>query len=106
MPARTRTLPSLLVPLALAACATTGATLGSGVGDRMLEQPPYHAGAREALDAAATVGAFPIHYQPGASQPALFDPRWGPGTPLGGFLAEMNAYGDRGAEVGRAGDGA
>ncbi len=28
----------------LTACATTGATLGSGVGDRFLEHPPYYAG--------------------------------------------------------------
>jgi len=30
--------------LVLTACATTGATVGSGVGDRFLEHPPYYAG--------------------------------------------------------------
>ena len=36
---------SLVAAGLLTGCATTGATFGSGVGDRMLEHPPYYAGA-------------------------------------------------------------
>lgn len=41
-------LPLLLV----GGCATTGATLGSGVGDTFLEGPPYYAGAEPVPGAA------------------------------------------------------
>ena len=87
MPLR-RLLPALLL-LAPAACATTGATFGSGVGDRYLEHPPYYAG--EALPA-GPIAHLPVAYQPGGSQPAIFDPAGGAGTPVARLLAEMNAY--------------
>ncbi len=64
----------LVVSIAAAACATTGATLGSGVGDAYVEHPPYYAG-RGAGAASARLGHLPIAYQRGAAQPApFFDP--------------------------------
>lgn len=80
--------------LGLAACASTGATFRSGVGDSFLEHPPYVAGARTtpAAVAGARVGVLPVYYQPGAGQASLFDPRWGPGSPIAALLGEMNAY--------------
>ncbi len=80
--------------LTLAACASTGATFRSGVGDAFLAQPPYYAGARTtpAAVAGSQVGVLPVYYQPGAGQAALFDPRWGPGSPIAALLSEMNAY--------------
>ena len=90
--------PLNLVPLAasltLAGCATTGATFGSGVGDRMLEHPPYYAGAAAiaAAPAGSRIGRLPIAYQRGAAQPEIFDPRGGADTPLRALLGEMNAF--------------
>ena len=80
--------------LLAAACATTGATFRSGVGDRLLEHPPYYAGAANDQVAADTthIGHLPIAFQRGASQPAIFDPRDGTGSPIDRLLAEMNAY--------------
>lgn len=92
MPARSL---SFLAPLfLLAACATTGATLGSGVGDAYPERAPYYAGARASLaaDTAARIGVLPVHYQPGGGQAVLFDPSWGKGSPIGDLLQEMNGY--------------
>jgi hypothetical protein len=90
-----RTLRSLALaaPL-LAACATTGATFRSGVGDAMLEHPPYYAGAAAQAVAADTarIGHLPVVFQPGAAQASIFDPKYGPGTPVGTLLGEMNAY--------------
>ncbi len=87
-----RILPAVL--LLSTGCATTGATFGSGVGDAFPKQPPYYAGARVVPPAAAgaRIGILPIQYQPGASQPAMFDPRWGPDTPIAKLLLEMNTY--------------
>lgn len=83
----------VLALLAVAGCATAGATWGSGVGDRMLEHPPWVAGATVmAHGDSARVGHFPVVFQAGASQPAIFDPASGAATPLEGLLAEMNAY--------------
>ena len=78
--------------LALAACASTGATFQSGVGDAFLERPPYYAGSRlpAAGEGGARVGVLPVYYQPGAGQPEPFDPRWKPGSPISTLLAEMN----------------
>jgi hypothetical protein len=77
----------------LTGCATTGATFGSGVGDRMLEHPPYYAGAAAAAAAPAgrRIGHHPLAYQRGAAQPGSFDPRADAGTPLRALLGEMNA---------------
>lgn len=75
-------------------CASTGATLGSGVGDRFVDHPPYYAGASiDALNRdGASIGHLPIAFQRGASQPPMFDPRSGQGTPMDRLLGEMNAY--------------
>lgn len=83
-----------LLPFLAAACATTGATFGSGVGDRILNDPPYYAGAAAGGSAgdSARVGHLPVGYQRGGSQAPIFDPAGGAGTPVGALLAEMNAY--------------
>ncbi|MEW5915484.1 MAG: hypothetical protein AB1762_03725, partial [Gemmatimonadota bacterium] len=80
----------------LTACATTGATFRSGVGDAFLEHPPYYAGTRmEAVAGDTTrIGHFPVAFQRGATQPAIFDPRTGRGTPMDALLNEMNAFAD------------
>ena len=77
----------------LAGCATTGATFGSGVGERQLEHPPYYAGRTSAMDA-SRIARFPIAWQGGASQPAAFDPSGEPGAPVAALLREMNAFMD------------
>ena len=76
------------------ACATTGATYRSGVGDAFVEHPPYYAGRSAAEVAADTarIGHLPVVYQRGASQPSIFDPKSGPGTPVGALLEDMNAF--------------
>lgn len=90
-------MPRRLLPLLIllqAACATTGATFRSGVGDALLEHPPYGAGAA-AIAADGTpvrIGAFPIVYQRGATQPEQFDPAAAPGTPAGALIADMEAF--------------
>jgi hypothetical protein len=88
-----RTLTPVLL-LLTAACATAGSTFRSGVGDAHLEHPPWYAGASASVVAAdrSAIGHLPIAYQRGAAQSSLFDPRSGPGTPIGDLLAEMNAY--------------
>ena len=74
-----------------AGCATTGATFGSGVGERQLEHPPYYAGSLPGAGA-ATIARFPITWQPGASQSAIFDPSGKPGSPVATLLRDMNAF--------------
>ena len=81
----------LVLTLVLTACATTGATFGSGVGERQLEHPPYYLGASTTLDA-ARIARFPVAWQPGASQPASFDPSGEAGSPVATLLREMNAF--------------
>ena len=78
------------VLLAMAGACATGSTLGSGVGDKVLEQPPFYAGA-VAADA-APIGHLPVAYQRGATQEAMFEPAGGAGTPTAAFLAELTAY--------------
>jgi hypothetical protein len=80
--------------LLAAACATMGATFRSGVGDRLVEHPPYYAGAANDRIAADTtrIGHLPIAFQRGAAQPAIFEPRDGTGSPIDRLLEEMNAY--------------
>lgn len=92
----------LFTPLILAlitACATTGATYRSGVGDAFLARAPWYAGARAVTLGDAPVGVLPIGFQPGASQAAIFDPRHAPGSPVATLLAEMNRYLDSLAAV-------
>jgi hypothetical protein len=87
-------LPSLA--LLLTACASTGATFRSGVGDAFPAEPPYNAGARStpAAAPAARSGVLPVHFQPANGPAALDDPRWGAGSPIARLLGEMNAYVD------------
>ena len=67
----TRTLAALA--LSVAGCA--GATIGSGVGDRYLEHPPWYAGS--GVPPGAAVRHLPVSYQRGGSQPEPFDPAGG-----------------------------
>lgn len=84
---------SLAAAVLLTGCATTGATFGSGVGDRLLEHPPYYAGvaAPAAAPAGSRLAYLPVAYQRGAAQPEIFDPRADAGTPMHALLTEMNA---------------
>jgi hypothetical protein len=96
-PAARRGLAAVLAVVAAGAataCATAGATFRSGVGDAFPARPPYYAGAPLAAVRADTgrVGHLPVVYQRGASQAAIFDPRDGPGTPVGALLADMTDY--------------
>jgi hypothetical protein len=72
------------------ACAT-GSTVQSGVGDRLLDHPPYYAGTRVATDT-APIGHVPVAYQRGATQEAMFDPAGGPGTATAALLSDLTAY--------------
>ena len=74
-----------------AACATTGSTFGSGVGDAFVEHPPYYAGASVARDLRA-VAHLPIMWQRGATDSPLFEPANGEGSAVQALLADMNAY--------------
>ncbi len=78
----------------LTACASTGATFRSGVGDSFPEHPPFYAGKTTAEVAGdpSRIGHLPVAYQRGATQAAIFDPKSGPGTPVGDLLVEMNAF--------------
>ena len=80
----------VLLPL-LGACATTGATLNSGVGDAFLERPPYYAG-QVVTPGAGRIAHLPVGYARGQSQADIFDPEGGTGTPVDALLREMNAY--------------
>lgn len=79
------------LPVLATGCASTGATLGSGVGDRLLTHPPYYAGARldPAVDRQIPTGHLPIVYQAGASHPAIFDPSHSPA--MAELLDALNA---------------
>jgi hypothetical protein len=94
IPSMIRGLTAWLLVSATTACATTGATFRSGVGDRYLEHPPYYAGT--SLDAVARdtsrIGHLPIAFQSGASQSPLFDPRDGSGSAIDRLLQEMNGF--------------
>lgn len=73
------------------ACASTGTTFRSGVGDAFLEHPPYYAGRDPGPVAGAyRTGHLPVVYQRGASHSPIFDPSWG--EPMTELLGEMNAY--------------
>lgn len=80
--------------LASAGCASTGATFRSGVGDAMLEHPPWVAGAAPVVVRADTsrMAHLPVAFQRGASQNEMFDPSAAPGSALQGLMADMNAY--------------
>jgi hypothetical protein len=74
-----------------AACATTVATFRSGVGDKLLEHPPYYAGVAS-VSGGGAIGHWPIAYQRGSSQSPIFDPAGTAGTPVAALLADMNAF--------------
>jgi hypothetical protein len=98
-----KTAYSLLISmLVLAGCATTGATVRSGVGDALLEHPPFYAGASVVAirTDSSRIGHLPIAYQRGASQSAMFDPKAGANTAVDALLRDMNAYLD---SLGKAG---
>lgn len=91
----------LLLPLAAAtlastACASTGATFGSGVGDALVEHPPYYAGQRTTPAAAegARVAILPVYFQPDQGDAGLFAPPWGADSELAALLDEMNEHVD------------
>jgi hypothetical protein len=75
----------------LTACATTGATLGSGVGDAMLDRAPWIAGKPVPRDG-ATLGVMPIAWQAGATQPAMFEPTAAGDSPLALLMRDMQGY--------------
>lgn len=89
-----RTFSQAILLALSAACATTGATYKSGVGDKMLSRAPYYAGAASTPVAAAgvRVGALPVAYQPRPDVNAIFDPAGGEGSAVEALLADMNAY--------------
>ena len=72
----------------MAGTGCAGATAGSGVGDRYLEQPPWYAGSGSA--AGAPVRYLGVGYQRGASQAAIFDPA--EAGPVGALIGDMNRY--------------
>ena len=88
-----RIVPSIALAV-LAACASTGATFRSGVGDAFLEHPPYYAGrSRDVLARdTASIGHLPVAFQRGASQPSIFDPRDGSGSEIDRLLEDMNTF--------------
>jgi hypothetical protein len=72
----------------LSACASTGATWRSGVGDAWFERPPYTAGPGAA--AGSRIAHVPITYQQDPTQ-RPFGPAAGPGSAIAALLAELNA---------------
>lgn len=95
-PSRSAIRAGLLAMLVIAAgaCATTGATLGSGLGETLHKEPPYYAG-RFAAGEQSIIAHLPIRYQRGGSQDAIFDPPGGPGSPVALLLEEMNRHLER-----------
>ena len=71
-------------------CAT-GTSLGGGVAERLVDEPPYYAGRGLSMEHVA-VAHLPIRYQRGGSQEAMFDPAEGRGTQVAMLVSEMNAY--------------
>jgi hypothetical protein len=80
---------ALLLSTTLAACS--GSTVGSGVGDRMLQEPPYYAGRLLPADS-PSFAVMPIGYQRGAAQSPIFEPEGEQGSALFALLQEMNAF--------------
>ncbi|MBL0940975.1 MAG: hypothetical protein IBJ03_18970 [Gemmatimonadaceae bacterium] len=62
-------------------CATTGATLGSGVGDAFLERAPWVAG-KPLPPERGPLLVLPVAWQPSVTQPAFMDPSSAGGSPL------------------------
>ncbi|HJU68745.1 MAG TPA: hypothetical protein VJ650_10920 [Gemmatimonadaceae bacterium] len=76
--------------LALASIACAGSTIGSGVGDAFLEQPPFYAGGP--VPAEGRIAHLGIAYQRGATQEPIFEPANESGSPIAALLRDMNAY--------------
>jgi len=76
------------------ACASTGATFHSGVGDAYLERPPYYADVSSAMVGQDTgrIGHLPIAFQRGAAQSRIFDPRDGTASAIDSLLQQMNGF--------------
>lgn len=90
-PGRVFLVGAVLAPIMSAGCASAGATYGSGVGDKLLNHPPYYAGKRsDAPGAVTAAGHLPIVYQRGANQAPIFDPEASPAVRA--LLDQMNAY--------------
>ncbi|BAH39179.1 MAG TPA: hypothetical protein DGD08_09780 [Gemmatimonas aurantiaca] len=72
-----KTLLRMAAPLGVMACASgagsTGATVGSGVGDKMLRGAPWVAGKSLPAHRGAVV-VLPLAWQAGATQPAFMEP--------------------------------
>lgn len=79
------------VLLSLAGACATGSTLGSGVGDRILEHPPFYAGATMTTGG-GSISHLPVGYQRGAMQDAMFEPASGSGTPTAALVQDLTAY--------------
>ena len=84
-------LSNIALAAATAACATTGATYQSGVGNKSFDKPPFYAGASE-IAGTPRVAHLAIRYQRGAEQAPIFEPKGGTGTPAAALVAEMNAF--------------
>lgn len=76
--------------VAFSCIACAGSTLGSGVGDAFLENPPYYAGGPVAPT--GRIAHLGIAYQRGATQEPLFEPANESGSPIAALLRDMNAY--------------
>lgn len=77
------------IGLACAACASTGSTVHSGVGDTYLDEAPWYAGT--IVMPGTDIGHLPIAFQNDPDLPSA-QPASGQNTALGDLLAEMNAY--------------
>lgn len=72
-------------------CATTGSTVGSGVGDRLLERAPYYAG--RGLDGSdVRLGHLPIVFSGEDGAPGPFDPDTGEGSAVATLLMGLNEH--------------
>jgi hypothetical protein len=89
-----RSAAAIGVLMFVGACASTGATFRSGVGDAYLDKPPYYAGVSSAIVGQDTgrIGHLPIAFQRGAAQSPIFDPRDGTGSAIDSLLQEMNTF--------------
>jgi hypothetical protein len=87
---RGRAAAAPLAVLLLQAPGCAGSTLGSGVGERVLEEPPYYAG-RTVPAGAAGIGRLPVSFQAGQAG-GLFDPAATDDSPMAALLHDMNAY--------------
>jgi hypothetical protein len=74
--------------LLVSACASTGATLGSGVGDAMLERAPWVAGRPLPTDRGPLL-VLPVAWQAGATHPAFAEPKATGDSPVALLLADL-----------------